>query len=122
MAAPSSTMKYLDYPQLSQLSSSLSNNPAPDVKLKVRIEAYSVKPIGKERKMFKEMEEAYVSEQEEMAESVSPNRTTDEDLRLTRIKDELLAGDESCRTELLLRPARREGIEVCQHAPLTPQR
>ena len=61
-------MKYLDYPALSQLSSSLSDNPIPDVKLKVRIEAYSVKPIGKERKIFKEMEEAYMSEQEEMAE------------------------------------------------------
>ena len=63
-------MKYLDYPSLSQLSSSLSDNPIPDVKLKVRIEAYSVKPIGKERKIFKEMEEAYMSEQEEMAEYV----------------------------------------------------
>lgn len=61
-------MKYLDFPLLSQLSSSLSDNPIPDVKLKVRIEAYSVKPIGKERKMYHRMEEAYVSEQEEMAE------------------------------------------------------
>jgi hypothetical protein len=61
-------MKYLDFPLLAQLSSSLSDNPIPDVKLKVRIEAYSIKSIGKERKMFNKMEEAYVSEQEEMAE------------------------------------------------------
>lgn len=61
-------MKYLDLPLLTQLSSSLSDNPIPDVKLKVRIEAYSIKSIGKERKMFNKMEEAYVSEQEEMAE------------------------------------------------------
>lgn len=63
-------MKYLDYPSLSLLSSSISDSAIPDVKLKVRIEAYSVKPIGKERKIFKEMEEAYMSEQEEMAEYV----------------------------------------------------
>jgi len=62
------TMKYLDYPLLSELSSSLSGSNGPDVKLNVRIEAYSVKPIGKEKKMFKNMEEAYVSEQEELAE------------------------------------------------------
>lgn len=61
-------MKYLDYPLLSELSSSLSGSNGPDVKLNVRLEAYSVKPIGKEKKMFKNMEEAYVSEQEELAE------------------------------------------------------
>ena len=57
-------MKYLDYPLLTELSNTLSNSNGPDVKLNVRIEAYSVKPIGKEKKMFKNMEEAYVSEQE----------------------------------------------------------
>jgi len=62
------TMKYLDYPLLTELSNTLSNSNGPDVKLNVRIEAYSVKPIGKEKKMFKNMEEAYVSEQEELAE------------------------------------------------------
>jgi hypothetical protein len=61
-------MKYLDYPLLSELSSSLSNNSGPDVKLNVRIEAYSVKPVGKEKKMFKNMEDAYASEQDEMVE------------------------------------------------------
>lgn len=62
-------MKYLDLPLLAELSSSLSDsNAKPDSRFSIRIEAYSVKPIGKERKMFKEMEEAYVSEQEEMAE------------------------------------------------------
>jgi hypothetical protein len=61
-------MKYLDYPLLSELSSSLSSNSGPDVKLNVRIEAYSVKPVGKEKKMFKNMEDAYASEQDEMVE------------------------------------------------------
>lgn len=61
-------MKYLDYPLLSELSSSLSNNSGPDVKLNVRIEAYSVKPVGKEKKMFKNMEDAYASEQDDMVE------------------------------------------------------
>jgi hypothetical protein len=61
-------MKYLDYPTLIQLSESLSANPLPDMKVNVRFEAYSVKPIQKERKMFKEMEEHYMSEQESMDE------------------------------------------------------
>lgn len=37
-----------------------------------RFEAYSVKPVGKEKRAFKEREEAYMSEQEGMDESVSP--------------------------------------------------
>lgn len=63
-------MKYLDFPILTYLSNSLSNNssPQPEIRVQVRFEAYSVKPIGKERKMFKEMEEAYLSGQEEMEE------------------------------------------------------
>ena len=61
-------MKYLDYSLLTQLSSSLSSNPSPELRVHARFEAYSVKSIGKERKMFKEMEEAYVSGQEEMDE------------------------------------------------------
>jgi hypothetical protein len=63
-------MKYLDFPVLNYLSSSLSNasGPQPELRVQVRFEAYSVKPIGKERKMFKEMEEAYLSGQEEMDE------------------------------------------------------
>jgi hypothetical protein len=61
-------MKYLDYPLLSELSNSLSNQNGPDTKLNVRIEAYSVKPVGKEKKMFKNMEDAYASEQEELVE------------------------------------------------------
>lgn len=61
-------MKYLDYPLLSELSESLSNHNGPDTKLKVRIEAYSVKPVGKEKKMFRNMEDAYASEQEELVE------------------------------------------------------
>jgi hypothetical protein len=61
-------MKYLDHSLLTQLSSSLSSNPSPELRVNVRFEAYSVKPIGKERKMFKEMEEAYVSGQDEMEE------------------------------------------------------
>lgn len=37
-----------------------------------RFEAYSVKSVGKEKRAFKEREEAYMSEQEGMDESVSP--------------------------------------------------
>ncbi|ORY25354.1 Maf1 regulator-domain-containing protein [Naematelia encephala] len=66
-------MKYLDYPLLNHLSKTLSANPSQEHRVHARFEAYSVKPIGKERKMFKEMEEAYVSGQEEMEEmSFSP--------------------------------------------------
>ena len=61
-------MKYLDYPILTYLSDTLSNTPTPEYRVHVKFEAYSVKPIGKERKMFKEMEEAYLSGQEEMDE------------------------------------------------------
>lgn len=61
-------MKYLDYPSLNLLSTALSTSPAPETKVNVRFEAYSVKPIGRERKMFREMEEAYMSGQEEMEE------------------------------------------------------
>ncbi|TXT15914.1 hypothetical protein VHUM_00417 [Vanrija humicola] len=66
-------MKYLDYPILTQLSGVLSANPSPEARVNVRVEAYSIKQVAKERKMFKEMEEAYVSGQEEMEEmSFSP--------------------------------------------------
>ncbi|WOO77864.1 Repressor of RNA polymerase III transcription maf1 [Vanrija pseudolonga] len=66
-------MKYLDYPILTQLSGVLSANPSPEARINVRVEAYSIKQVAKERKMFKEMEEAYVSGQEEMEEmSFSP--------------------------------------------------
>lgn len=61
-------MKYLDYPSLNNLSAALSTSPAPETKINVRFEAYSVKPIRGEKKMFKEMEEAYMSGQEEMEE------------------------------------------------------
>lgn len=61
-------MKYLDNPTLLQLSHTLSDIPTPEYKVNVRFEAYSVKPIGKEKKMYKEMEEAYQSEQEGMDE------------------------------------------------------
>jgi hypothetical protein len=65
-------MKYLDYPVLNHLSSTLSSHPSSELRVRVRFEAYSVKPIGRERKMFKEMEEAYMSGQEEMEEYVEP--------------------------------------------------
>jgi hypothetical protein len=61
-------MKYLDLPVLTHLSEALSDLPTPEYRVQARVEAYSVKPIGKERKQFKEMEEAYVSGQEEMEE------------------------------------------------------
>lgn len=61
-------MKYLDNPVLSQLSAVLSSTPTPEARVNARVEAYSIKPVAKERKMFKEMEEAYVSGQEEMDE------------------------------------------------------
>lgn len=61
-------MKYLDYPVLTQLSAVLSSNPAPEARVNARVEAYSIKPVAKERKMFKEMEEAYMSGQDEMDE------------------------------------------------------
>ena len=61
-------MKYLDYPLLTHLSDALSDLPTPEYKIFARIEAYSVKPIGKERKAFKEMEEAYMSESNDMEE------------------------------------------------------
>ncbi|WWD21999.1 hypothetical protein CI109_106487 [Kwoniella shandongensis] len=66
-------MKYLDYPLLNQLSSSLSSDSSTDLRVHVRFEAYSVKPVGKEKRAFKEREEAYMSEQEGMEEmSFSP--------------------------------------------------
>ncbi|WVF70138.1 hypothetical protein IAT40_004926 [Kwoniella sp. CBS 6097] len=66
-------MKYLDYPLLNELSSSLSSDGTSDLRVHVRFEAYSVKPVGKEKRAFKEREEAYMSEQEGMEEmSFSP--------------------------------------------------
>ncbi|WVQ68904.1 uncharacterized protein L199_007113 [Kwoniella botswanensis] len=66
-------MKYLDYPILNQLSSTLSSDGDSDLQVNARFEAYSVKPVGKEKRMFKEREEAYMSEQEGMDEmSFSP--------------------------------------------------
>ncbi|WRT65091.1 uncharacterized protein IL334_002033 [Kwoniella shivajii] len=66
-------MKYLDYPILNQLSASLSSDGDTDLQVNVRFEAYSVKPVGKEKRAFKEREEAYMSEQEGMEEmSFSP--------------------------------------------------
>ncbi|KAK4683953.1 repressor of RNA polymerase III transcription MAF1, partial [Tremellales sp. Uapishka_1] len=66
-------MKYLDYPLLTHLNTSLSSNPSPEARVNVRFEAYSIKPVAKERRKFKEMEEMYVSGQEEMEEmSFSP--------------------------------------------------
>lgn len=59
-------MKYLDFPVLTHLSDALSDLPTPEYQIRARVEAYSVKPIQKERKIFKEMEEAYQSEQEEL--------------------------------------------------------
>ncbi|OWZ71928.1 hypothetical protein AYX14_02602 [Cryptococcus neoformans] len=66
-------MKYLDYPLLTQLSDSLSSDTSSDLRVHARFEAYSVKPVGKEKRAFKEREEAYMSEQEGMDEmSFSP--------------------------------------------------
>ncbi|WVQ83987.1 hypothetical protein IAT38_006132 [Cryptococcus sp. DSM 104549] len=66
-------MKYLDYPILNELSSSLSSEATSDLRVHVRFEAYSVKSVGKEKRAFKEREAAYVSEQESMEEmSFSP--------------------------------------------------
>ncbi|WVQ76720.1 hypothetical protein IAR50_006394 [Cryptococcus sp. DSM 104548] len=64
-------MKYLDFPLLTQLSHSLSANAPTDTPVHVRFEAYSVKPVGREKRAFKEREEAYISEQEGM-EDFSP--------------------------------------------------
>lgn len=61
-------MKYLDYPVLSQLSHVLSSNPSPEARVNARVEAYSIKQGAKDRKMYKEMEEQYVSGQEDMDE------------------------------------------------------
>nr|XP_018265819.1 uncharacterized protein I303_02193 [Kwoniella dejecticola CBS 10117]OBR87977.1 hypothetical protein I303_02193 [Kwoniella dejecticola CBS 10117] len=66
-------MKYLDYPILNELSASLSSDGETDLRVHARFEAYSVKPVGKEKRAFKEREEAYMSEQEGMEEmSFSP--------------------------------------------------
>nr|XP_019008828.1 uncharacterized protein I206_06512 [Kwoniella pini CBS 10737]OCF47609.1 hypothetical protein I206_06512 [Kwoniella pini CBS 10737] len=66
-------MKYLDYPILNELSASLSSDGDSDLRVHARFEAYSVKPVGKEKRAFKEREEAYMSEQEGMEEmSFSP--------------------------------------------------
>jgi hypothetical protein len=61
-------MKYLDYPVLTQLSHVLSSNPTPEARTNARVETYSIKPIKGDRKMFREMEEQYVSGQEDMEE------------------------------------------------------
>jgi hypothetical protein len=61
-------MKYMHYPALDNLSEALSTSPSPETKINVRFEVYSVKPIRGERKQFKEMEEAYMSGQDEMEE------------------------------------------------------
>lgn len=73
---PPPAMKYLDYPLLTQLSDSLSSDTSSDLRVHARFEAYSVKPVGKEKRAFKEREEAYMSEQEGMDESVSLPSTT----------------------------------------------
>ncbi|BEI88449.1 uncharacterized protein CcaverHIS019_0111670 [Cutaneotrichosporon cavernicola] len=66
-------MKYLDYPVLTQLSHVLSSNPTPEARTNARVETYSIKQIKGDRKMFREMEEQYVSGQEDMDEmSFSP--------------------------------------------------
>nr|ODN76443.1 hypothetical protein L203_06399 [Cryptococcus depauperatus CBS 7841] len=65
-------MKYLDFPILNQLSESLSDRVG-DPQVQLKLEAYSVKPVGREKRAFKEREEAYISEQEGMDEmSFSP--------------------------------------------------
>lgn len=61
-------MRYLDYPSLTYLSTHLTNEPSPEVRVNVRLEVYSTKAIRKETKMFNRMEEAYLSGQDEMEE------------------------------------------------------
>jgi hypothetical protein len=108
-------MKYLDFPSLQHLSSSLSQNLSSELRVNVRFEAYSTKAIGKERKMYKEMEEAYMSEQEGMEEWVYFNYVTPLAClcvaHLTA-QDELLTRDERSRALIVLWEARREGITV----------
>ncbi|KDQ15980.1 hypothetical protein BOTBODRAFT_107790 [Botryobasidium botryosum FD-172 SS1] len=61
-------MKYLEYPSLSQLSRSLSHSSA-ECTVHTRIEAYSCKPINKDKKLQKHLEHAF---QEELAQNMSP--------------------------------------------------
>lgn len=66
-------MKYLAEPKLDQLSnllSSAASSPygASEAKVMVKFELYSVKQIREDRKMVKEREEMYMSEQEGMEE------------------------------------------------------
>jgi hypothetical protein len=61
-------MKFLPEPKLARLSSLLSTAHSADTRVNVRFEAYSVKQVREDRKMFKEMEEMYMSGQEEMDE------------------------------------------------------
>lgn len=60
-------MKYLDYPQLAALSSSLSHETS-ESRTYARLEAYSCKPVAKERKLFRSLEEQHVVELGEMDE------------------------------------------------------
>ena len=71
-------MKYLAEPRLDQLStllSSAASSPAAvaEARVTVKFELYSVKPIREDRRMVKEREEMYMSEQEGMEEWVSPS-------------------------------------------------
>jgi hypothetical protein len=66
-------MKYLAEPKLDQLSTLLSTaasspSGAAEAKVTVKFELYSVKQLREDRKMVKEREEMYMSEQEGMDE------------------------------------------------------
>lgn len=64
-------MKYLAEPRLDQLSTLLSSaasspSAVSEARVTVKFELYSVKPIREDRRMVKEREEMYMSEQEGM--------------------------------------------------------
>jgi hypothetical protein len=54
-------MKYIEFPELSRLAQALSHE-GPECSVHTRIEAYSCKPIGRDKKLFKSLETAYADD------------------------------------------------------------
>jgi hypothetical protein len=54
-------MKYIEFPELSRLAQALSHE-GPECSVHTRIEAYSCKPISRDKKLFKSLETAYIDD------------------------------------------------------------
>ena len=54
-------MKYMEIPELSRLAQALAHE-GPECSVHTRIEAYSLKPVNKDKKLFKSLEAGYQSD------------------------------------------------------------